>query len=667
MEARIQEKASAAPKSNRELMLETIVRRTCVCDIAVDLRDGTYATLKGEGSDRLMQLIGMSGDYEDLVRRMLPRLSPAYRSICEETFGLARLRQLTDDRDSRPCKALPVEINGAWYWFEIHALGPEADSDLPYANVLIRNVTAEAEERNRRIQERAAAETSEAILRKLVDSLFGYILTIDLETLKYRIVAGTGMEPSVRFLSQHDDYRVAYTAKLSHLTAEHARQMEECFAPEKLQAEAAGGRRGFYRIVEHEAVVMGVHCWEEMSVYFGNDDAGRRVAIALVRDVTEAHNRIDAEREADRRANEAKSYFFSSVSHDIRTPLNAILGYAELLRAGLPGKAEREQALDSIVSSGQMLRDLVNDVLDLAKLESGKMEVHPESCDVAQLVREVLGSFALDSGRSGVKLVGKTSGLPRLMVDSQRLRQILFNLVGNAVKFTAKGSITVTTAYANGRLTLSVQDTGCGIDPQYQDRLMQPFVQAPGGGRHGGTGLGLAICNQLARRMNGTLSLKSTLGEGSVFTLEIPADEASEADAHESRADAASAFVPRLSLKSHEARVLIVDDSTVNLKVLTALLRQLGCQNVRQAENGRLALEALNYHDVDVVLTDMWMPEMDGTELTRQIRRRADLKGLPVYAVTADVEAVKTSAEKGFTGVLLKPLTIKALSALFAS
>ena len=165
MENRNEDEAREASCSKRELMLEAIVRKTCACDLVVDLTSGSYSTLIGKGVyAKLSALVGDAGDYDALMRRVLPAMTPAYRTICEADFGLERLRRLRDSDEPGPCGTFPLELGGEWHWFEIQAVGPVVGADLAVANVLIRNVTAEAEERDRRQKERAAAETSEAIL-----------------------------------------------------------------------------------------------------------------------------------------------------------------------------------------------------------------------------------------------------------------------------------------------------------------------------------------------------------------------------------------------------------------------------------------------------------------------------------------------------------------------
>ena len=392
--------------------------------------------------------------------------------------------------------------------------------------------------------------------------------------------------------------------------------------------------------------------------------------IALQAQETLNMNReLQVERDKAIAAEKAKSYFFSTVSHDIRTPLNAIIGFSEMLQMGIKDPAEEAKALDSIVVSGHTLLALVNDVLDLSKLEAGKMELHPEPTDIAKLVKDVTNSFELATMRTSVQHRMEVEEMPFLKLDPQRIRQILFNLIGNAVKFTKKGFITVRATYQDETFTMSVTDTGCGIAEEDKDRLMSPFVQLRGRNSNGGTGLGLAICKQLATQMNGTLEVESVLGEGSTFTLRVPKVAAvSNKDANayfEAHAVQKEAAVLDESIQEKE--ILIVDDSPLNLSVLKAMLARLNIHKVVTAKNGQEALEKLHSNKgVELVLTDMFMPVLDGEGLVREIRKLPEFAKLPVYAITADVEMQNTYKEKGFDNVLLKPMTLEKLKELLA-
>ena len=368
-----------------------------------------------------------------------------------------------------------------------------------------------------------------------------------------------------------------------------------------------------------------------------------------------------AQLEAERAANQAKSLFFSSVSHDIRTPLNAIAGFSELLERGVSDPEERARCVSSIRSSAKVLARLVDDVLDLSKMENGKLEIIEEPTDVPALAREVIAACELARARKSLALRTDIGPMPPLRVDPQRIRQLLFNLLSNACKYTEKGTISVRLRWYDGTLVLSVADTGKGISKEDLARIFQPFVQLADKNHRDGTGLGLPICQRLATLMGGELTAESEPGRGSTFTVTLrnvrPAAPAA-------RKPAASSSAPQPARAP--SRVLVVDDSSVNRAVLKAMLAKSGVTSVAMAQNGRVALATLKHDPAfDLVLTDLWMPEMDGSELVRAIRADAALAHMPVYLVTADVEARTQALSDGFTGILLKPIALDSLQALF--
>ena len=359
------------------------------------------------------------------------------------------------------------------------------------------------------------------------------------------------------------------------------------------------------------------------------------------------------------RANEAKSYFFSTVSHDIRTPLNAICGFAEVLELGVENEKERKNYVSSIRSSGKLLLELINDVLDLSKLESGKMQIAPEPTDVKHLVDEVVNAFQIVKSSKRVEVSASFGEVPEfIMIDPQRVRQILFNLIGNAMKFTDKGSITVRLGMRGKTLELSVADTGRGIPADKIDMILQPYVQVSADKGASGTGLGLPICKQLVELMGGKMTVTSELGVGSTFALEIPNVIAKEVDVQYIKTSSG-----RIMPITKELHVLAVDDVPVNLALLEVFARKIGVKKVTSAADGHDAFKKLEEchakgDPVNLVLTDMWMPKMDGEQLCRAIRGDDRFKALKVIALTADVEANKNFREIGFDGILLKPMTL---------
>ena len=361
----------------------------------------------------------------------------------------------------------------------------------------------------------------------------------------------------------------------------------------------------------------------------------------------------------------AKSLFFSTVSHDIRTPLNAIIAFSEMLKNGFDSKAEHDLAVNSILVSSNMLMQLVNDILDLSKLESGKMNIELEPTDVARLVREIAASFGATHQKPELQILCRAAGTPALMLDPHRLRQIAFNLMGNAIKFTKKGFIEIRVSFtpgADGRkgvFRMEVEDTGCGISESDMKKLARPFVQVGAvSSQRAGTGLGLHICRMLARAMGGEMEISSVLGKGSTFAIEVPGVSVAETKGLSPAREKPS------SAQKRDCRILVVDDTKMNQIVLRAMFGKLGVTGVTFADNGREALDILSApgaQKFDFVLTDAWMPEMTGMALVAAIRANPSLAKTPVYLFTAEVEMKDTFAENGFDGILLKPANLEAL------
>jgi len=383
--------------------------------------------------------------------------------------------------------------------------------------------------------------------------------------------------------------------------------------------------------------------------------------------VAELENALDRARAAEK----ARSMFFSLVSHDIRTPLNAILGYSSLLKTGIKNEEEREEAIDSISASGTTLLQLVNDAVDFAKIDSGRMTLHPGLVNLAQLTDNVFASFRLIANKKGIKLVNRTADIPGVMLDEHRFHQILFNLIGNAVKFTEHGSVTVVATYSGTNLEVSVSDTGCGIAPDMLTHILEPFVKVQDPShftdRFEGTGLGLPICRHLIETMGGELHVESELGRGSKFRVCIPG-----VAANEEKAVTAGEQTSAVVLGALPKHVLVVDDSSVNRKVLTALLKRAGVLSIGTASDGGMALVELdlalqNGSPYDFVFSDLWMPNVNGMEFIEKLRTYPRFNRLPVFALTADTEFRTDSRTDLFTGVLLKPITYKKLVEVFAA
>ncbi len=369
---------------------------------------------------------------------------------------------------------------------------------------------------------------------------------------------------------------------------------------------------------------------------------------------------------------QAKTRFLAMMSHELRTPLNAVIGFAEFLGKPDVAESERKGYVDGILLSSNALLDLINDILDLSKLEAGAMDMRQGSCDMNLLLKDLPTIFGYNARKHGVALRVETAGgkpLPVVELSSQGMRQILINLVGNAAKFTDKGEISVFASWAGdtNTLHLEVSDTGCGISSERLEHIFNPFVQdvqtrmnSRAGMEMKGTGLGLSIVKRMVDSAKGEIQIESEIGKGTRLVIDIPGLKVLED--HENGSAAAAREVLKLAIPE---RVLVVDDMPMNRKILGIHLSNLGVKDIRHAENGKAALAVMDEWIPDLVLTDMWMPEMDGAKLAEEMHRDRRLAKVPVVAVTADVDAGSTYDMSLFAKVLSKPVTSDKLKTLF--
>lgn len=366
-------------------------------------------------------------------------------------------------------------------------------------------------------------------------------------------------------------------------------------------------------------------------------------------------------------ANRAKSEFLANMSHEIRTPMNAVIGYTELLERTITD--ERQQSyLASIKAGSRSLLTLINDILDLSRVEAGKMRLEYGPLDLGRLLEDVRHIFEIRAREKGLDLVFELDdNLPPVMVlDETRLRQVLFNLVGNAIKFTDKGEVRVRACWQEADepvLSLEVIDTGVGIPPEQQARIFDAFEQQAdqSSRRYGGTGLGLAISRKLVEMMNGELSVSSTPGEGACFRVQLHDVETALASP-----DIQQETTP-VTYRFGEGRVLIVDDNPVNRQLVRDVLEPEGLQ-VDEAEDGAMALQHARDLQPDLVLMDIRMPVMDGFEALAAFREDPQLAHIPLVALTASVMTTESERirEAGFHGYLRKPVSRQDLLAELA-
>ncbi len=359
-------------------------------------------------------------------------------------------------------------------------------------------------------------------------------------------------------------------------------------------------------------------------------------------------------------SSKAKSFFLASVSHELRTPLNSLLGFINMLRNGTLDRNTQLEYLNNINMAGDALLHLINDILDLSKLESGEMPFYSELIDFNRFCKENCGVFAHSIEEKGLQYQTDLQPMPMLNLDSARMRQTFYALLGNALQYTQKGKISVSvrfqeTSDSEGTLTIKVSDTGIGIAPEDQKNIFKAFVKLSRmrgtRGSNSGSGLSLSIIHGMIEKRGGTLEVESELGKGSTFTVTLPKIQFSK----QTPQDLPRGIAPK-NINHRIRSVLLVDDIPMNLTILTVIVKKMGLEPTT-VSSGKEALRLLRQKPFGLILTDLWMPEMNGAELAKAIRDLPGYQDVQILAVTADVESRENFDMSYFDGILTKPIT----------
>ena len=532
-------------------------------------------------------------------------------------------------------------------------------SSLPVARLQARQRRQQAAtlaEAERAVRAEAAASESEARYRLLAESV-NDVLAVT-----------SPLDSGIQFVSQAAEGVLGYAPqeligrKALDLTHPDDRPSVMAFFDQLIAAGPSTRPSPYQFRGRHED---GTWRWLEGQPRVIFDDGGKPLRFQdVLRDIT-ARKALEAELRAAQADAEAaaavKSQFLANMSHELRTPLTAVIGFANLISERPELSSQTCQYVERVQTAGKALLATVNDVLDFSKLEAGQVEICPWPTDPLELVDEVVDLFGVQADAKGLRLRTQTTTdvPPRLDIDADRVRQVLTNLVGNAVKFTEAGSITVSVSYTAGELRVAVTDTGAGIPAEQAGLLFQRFSQVDGSNtrRHGGTGLGLAICKGLIEAMGGRIGLTSTPGHGSSFSFAIPAAFQSLA---ESLAEPASktepAAAPALRLQGSR-RLLLAEDNMINRELVKALLAPYPIE-VETANDGAEAVALATARLFDLILMDLQMPVMDGREAAAALRSSGPNAATPILAFSADVLQLELEA---FDGMIRKPISPRGL------
>jgi signal transduction histidine kinase/ActR/RegA family two-component response regulator len=392
---------------------------------------------------------------------------------------------------------------------------------------------------------------------------------------------------------------------------------------------------------------------------FEKNQALEKLSASLESQVVNRTKELLVARDEALAAAHAKSEFLANMSHELRTPMNGVLGMLTLMQGTQLGQQQSEY-LTIAKSSGELLLSVINDILDFSKIEAGKMTLEDLVFDPRQMLFDVVSPLKFMADDKGIQLIEECDEKMPVAIwgDSTRLKQVVTNLVSNAVKFTDQGSVTVSMRPMASHYVIQVRDTGMGMDSGQLAHIFEAFGQGDSSitRTHGGTGLGLTITNRITQMMGGVVNVESELGLGSIFTVQIPLREASAEELESSEQI-------KEGLLFDQESVLLVEDNQVNQQIATHLLGEANLK-VTLAENGKEAVEKIQRESFEVVLMDLQMPVMDGLEATREIRKLdSEVKDIPIIAMTAhaSTEHIEECMEVGMNAHTTKPINVDVL------
>lgn len=511
-----------------------------------------------------------------------------------------------------------------------------------------------------------AAAAKDKIWSEITKMLYSYNMTLNLKTGRYSLIVGTGLKEYVRILKSTNDYATVFKKKMKYVAPEFAERFRALTGYEALQTHIH--ESGFIGSLEYASTMEENREWHEINVFMGINEKGEPVANILGRDITEAHDRAETltQLEIEKKANAAKSMFLSNMSHDIRTPINGIMGMLTRASKHMDEPDILKDSLDKIQVSSNHLLSLINDILDISRLEAGKMEFANEVFSMKSLLNTCCSITQGQLESSNIEFVTDFSQISHEYVLGSELhiRQILLNILGNAVKYTVDGEICfiVDEVFADAekvRFRFAVKDTGIGMSEEFQKHLFESFAQEHSSSartQYTGTGLGMSIVKRMVEEMGGTITVESVLDVGSTFTVELELQIAAEEQVQKPEE------IIDIPINVAGMKVLLVEDNELNMEFEKEIIMDEGCL-VSEAFNGKEALDMFINSEpgtYDIILMDVMMPVMNGLDASKQIRRSGhpEAKVIPIIAQTANAFTEDILAEKsaGMNEHVSKPI-----------
>lgn len=657
----------------KDQILSNITKTLYSYNLTLNLESGKYSLIVGTGMKDFVQIFESTDDYETAYRQKIRYVTEDCIESFDRFSSLAALRSRKDESGYIGNLEYSVKTEKDIEWHEINIFLGTDENGAPIANILGRDITEAHEQQEIKERELRASTARDQLLSGVTKMLYSYNMTVNVNTGKYTLITGTGLDDTVARMKTTDSYDDIYQSFLKAVDPTYLQRGKELMSLENYRGQK--DKSGHLGTEEFPMYYSPKLEWHEINVFAGYDENGEAIINILGRDVTEAHEKADtkAQLEIANAASAAKSAFLFNMSHDIRTPMNAIIGFTELLEKHLDDKELAKSYIKKIQTANDFLLSLINNVLEMARIESGKTTLDETYWDAYAFNDTLYSLFDSQMKEKGITFT-RTNRVqhPDVICDETKLREIFLNILSNALKYTPSGgkvtmNLTEIPSDIQGYAMYQtvIEDTGIGMSEEFLPHLFEEFTRERSSteSKLNGTGLGMPIVKKLVDLMQGTIEVESKVGKGTKITVTLPHRIAQDGDTQ--RVIEKGKGYDETCFQGK--RILLAEDNALNAEIAITILKEAGFE-VEHAEDGIICVDMMEKADAgyyDLILMDIQMPNMDGYKATKTIRKFADPRkaDITIVAMTANAfeEDKKNAYEAGMNWHIAKPIKVDAL------
>lgn len=657
----------------KDQILSNITKTLYGYNLTLNLDSGKFSLIVGTGMKDFINIFESIDDYETAYRNKIQYVTDEYKKSFDDFCSLDALRNRREENGYIGNLEYSVKTDKGIEWHEINIFLGSDENGSPIANILGRDITESHEQMEKKERELRASTAKDQLLSGVTKMLYSYNMTVNIDTGKYTLITGTGLDETVEGLKATDDYEEVYQEFLNSIDPRYLESGREFMSLERFRSHR--GKTGHLGTEDFPVCFDSKLEWHEINVFAGFDENGEASINILGRDVTEAHEKADtkAQLEIANASSAAKTAFLFNMSHDIRTPMNAIIGFTQLLEKHLDDKELALSYIKKIQTSNDFLLSLINNVLEMARIESGKTTLDETYWDAFTFYDTLFSLFDSQMKEKGIEFTRKNSVIHSdVLCDETKLREIFLNILSNALKYTPSGgkvsmNLSEIPCDRPGYVLYQtvIEDNGIGMSEEFLPHLFDEFSRERSSTetKLNGTGLGMPIVKKLVDLMDGTIQVESKVGKGTKITITLPHRIAEDVGSKNQKEKVQEFDLGLFKGK----RVLLAEDNDLNAEIVMTVLEEVGFL-VDHASDGIICVDMMEKADsgyYDLILMDIQMPNMDGYKATQTIRKLSDpLKaGIPIIAMTANAfdEDVKAAKKAGMNEHIAKPLDTKLL------